>query len=92
MSNEIMNVHCDLGQPCGSDADIFEVADWGGELVREQLAKIADLEAEVAKYHEALADCAETLRYNLVMFSRKDEPMMLKSYNNAMKALGKEDV
>lgn len=43
--------------------------------------------AYVTKLREALEKCTEALRYNLAVYSRKDEPMMLSAYDLASKLL-----
>jgi hypothetical protein len=48
---------------------------------------VEDLQAENSRLRGALSDCVETLRYNLVVYARKDEPMMLESFNKGTKAL-----
>jgi len=35
MSNNVMNAHIKYGDPCGEDADFFEIADWAGTLLLE---------------------------------------------------------
>ena len=33
MSNAVLNAHIQMGEPCGEDAELSEIADWAGELI-----------------------------------------------------------
>lgn len=33
MSNELLNAHIALGEPCGEDADFAQIADWAGGVI-----------------------------------------------------------
>ena len=33
MSNELLNAHITLGEPCGADADFAQIADWAGSVI-----------------------------------------------------------
>ena len=51
MSNEALNTHIKLGEPCGEDADLATIADWLG-------TEVLDLKTEVARLNEVLANRA----------------------------------
>jgi len=42
MSNAIFNAHIEFGRPCG-DAGLESIADWGGDVILEQLKIIKSL-------------------------------------------------
>jgi hypothetical protein len=54
MSNEVLNVHIELDEPCGKDADIFDIADWAGHYIKELKAALAAMTAENKRLRDAL--------------------------------------
>lgn len=40
MSNELLNAHIMLGEPCGEDAGLYEIADWAGYLIMRDMPSI----------------------------------------------------
>ena len=49
MSNQLLNTHIMLGEPCGDGADIWEIAEWAGDLILDQKNRIEELKAKQEK-------------------------------------------
>jgi hypothetical protein len=64
MSNNLLNAHVALGEPCGPDATLKEMADWAGGLLLDAIQeggatekKLARAEARVRELETAIRNC-----------------------------------
>ena len=49
MSNAVLNAHIQMGEPCGEDADLFQIADWAGELILSGNGALTDAQLSMLR-------------------------------------------
>ena len=54
MSNTLLNVHILLGEPCGKDATLNEIADWIGKQILDNV--LIQRELKMSILHEILTE------------------------------------
>ena len=46
MSNQLLNAHYEMGEPCGEDAEFYAIGDWAGELILSDLKELTKVKAQ----------------------------------------------
>ena len=59
MSNELINAHIALGEPCGEEAELSVIADWAGYMIME-----INKDQQVSALKDALSGLLHCISHN----------------------------